>query len=176
MGKERDRAIAIVAATMGDLVSFWGFKSSTGKIWAQLYLSSKPLAADEIARRSGLSSGAVSMGLSELQKWDVVDKAVVAGARKRHYQAETDVWGVVRRIIRERELRLIDKARNRFREATELLESVADPDEEDLHALKRLRGLQKLTEIGYTLVETFGKVGRFTLEPIRGALSLGLGR
>jgi hypothetical protein len=41
-------------------------------------------------------------------------------------------------------VRLIDKAKRRFKEAADLLESIEDPDEDDLHALKRLRGLQKL--------------------------------
>ena len=171
MGTKRDRAIDIAAATMGDLVDFWGFKSSMGKIWKLLYLSTRPLSADEICDRTGLSSRAVSMGLTELQKCGIAEKAVVSGARKRHYQAETDVWGIVRRIFAERELRLIAKARDRFREAAELIESIESPNKEDLHALNRLRGLQKLAEIGHSLVETFAKVGMFTLEPIRGALS-----
>jgi DNA-binding transcriptional regulator GbsR (MarR family) len=173
MNAKRDRAIDIAAATMADLMDFWGFKSSMGRIWTLLYLSRRPLPADEISTRTGLSSGAVSMGLAELQQWGIAEKAVVSGERKRHYQAETDVWGIVRRIFRERELRLIDKAKRRFKEAADLLESIEDPDEDDLHALKRLRGLQKLATIGYSLVETFGKVGMFTLEPIRGALSRG---
>lgn len=171
MSKKRDRAIDIAAATMGDLVDFWGFKSSMGKIWTLLYLSTRPLSANEIAERTGLSSGAVSMGLNDLIQWGIAERAVVSGARKRHFQAETDVWGIVRRIFRERELRVIGKARDRFREAIDLLEGVEDADDDDRFALERLRGLLKLADIGYSLVENFAKVGMFTLEPIRGALS-----
>lgn len=156
---------------MGDLVGFWGFKSSMGKIWTLLYLSTLPLDAEAIAERTGLSAGAVSMGLSELQQWGIAERAMVPGARKRHYQAETDVWGIVRRIFRERELRLIGKARSRFAEAIALMDSIEDPDDDDRHALERLRGLLALAGIGYSLVEQFAKVGLFTLEPIRGALS-----
>lgn len=156
---------------MGDLVSFWGFKNSTGRIWTLLYLSTVPLPADVIAERTGLSSGAVSMGLSELQRWGVADRAVLTSERKRHYQAETDIWGVVKRIFRERELRLVGKARTRFQEAIDLLESVEDPTEDDLHALERLRGLRGLASVGYKMIETFATVGTLTLEPIRGVLS-----
>lgn len=156
---------------MGDLVSFWGFKNSTGRIWTLLYLSTVPLPADAIAERTGLSSGAVSMGLSELQRWGVADRATVPGERKRHYQAETDIWGVVKRIFRERELRLVGKARTRFQEAIDLLESVEAPTEDDLHALERLRGLLGLAGVGYKMIETFATVGTLTLEPIRGVLS-----
>ena len=39
------RAIGLVSETMGELVEFWGFKASMGRIWACLYLSSQPLTA-----------------------------------------------------------------------------------------------------------------------------------
>lgn len=171
MSTPRHRAIQIAGATMGDLVSFWGFKSSTGRIWALLYLSTAPLPADAIAEQTGLSTGAVSMGLKELQRWGVADRAMLPGVRKRHYQAETDIWGVVRRIFRERELRMVDKARFRFQEAIDLLEAVEDPTEDDLHALARLRGLLGLAMLGYSMIETFARVGTLSLEPIRGVLS-----
>lgn len=171
MSEKRARAILIAGATMGDLVAFWGFKGSMGKIWTLLYLSTDPLDADVIAERTGLSAGAVSMGLADLQQWGIAERAMMPNARKRHYRAETDVWGIVRRIFRERELRLIGKARDRFAEAIALLDDIEDPDEEDRHAIARLRGLLALTGIGYSLVEQFAKVGMFTLEPIRGALS-----
>lgn len=158
---------------MGDLVDFWGFKSSTGRIWTLLYLSTAPLSADEIAERTGLSTGAVSMGLTELERWGVADRAVLPGVRKRHYRAETDIWGVVRRIFRERELRLVGKARDRFQEAIDLLEAIEEPTEEDRHALERLRGLLGLATLGYSMIETFAKVGTLSLEPIRGVLSRG---
>lgn len=156
---------------MGDLVAFWGFKSSTGRIWTLLYCSIGPLSADEIVERTGLSTGAVSMGLAELQRWGVADRAVLPGVRKRHYQAETDIWGVVRRIFRERELRLVGKARDRFKEAIALLEAIEDPSEEDLHALARLKGLLGLANVGYSMIETFARVGMLSLDPIRGVLS-----
>lgn len=171
MTSKRERAIAIAGATMGDLVAFWGFKSSMGKIWTLLYLSTEPLTAPDIAERTGLSAGAVSMGLNDLLQWGIAEKVVVPGARPKHYAAETDVWGIVRRIVRERELRLIGKSRERFREAIALLESIEGADDDDRFALERLRGLLGLAEIGYSLVETFAKVGMLSLEPIRGALS-----
>ncbi|MEZ4316847.1 MAG: ArsR family transcriptional regulator [Myxococcota bacterium] len=171
MSTKRERAILIAGDTMGDLVAFWGFKSSMGRIWTLLYLSTEPLSASEIAERTGLSSGAVSMGLSDLLQWGIAEKVAVSGARAKHYTAETDVWGIVRRIVRERELRLVGKSRERFREAIALLESIEDADDHDRFAIERLRGLLGLAEIGYSLVETFARVGMLSLEPIRGALS-----
>src|SRR6476619_6269176 len=118
----RQRAVDLAAETMGELMAFWGFKASMGRIWTLLYLSPEALPADVIAERTQLSAGAVSMALAELQQWGIVDRAVQHGERKRHFKAETDVWGIVRRIIRERELRLVGRSVQRFSEAVELLE------------------------------------------------------
>ena len=170
----RARAVGLAAETMGELVSFWGFKTSMGRIWTLLYLSSAPLPADVIAERTGLSSGAVSMALSELGQWGLVHRAATPDNRKRHYAADTDVWGIVRRIVRERELRLVGRAVERFGEAIEALEEARreHPDDEELlFMLARLRGLHDLARIGYRMVERFAEVGKLSLLPIRGRLS-----
>ena len=170
----RQRAVGLAADTMGEIVAFWGFKASMGRIWTLLYLSSDPLPADVIAKRTQLSAGAVSMALHDLLQWGIADRAMVPGARKRHYRAETDVWAIVRRIIRQRELRLVGRAVERFSEAVRVLEDSlgnhpGDPSTQFM--LQRLRGLLQLARIGYKLVEGFADVGTFTLDPIRGALS-----
>ncbi len=170
----RQRAVDLAAETMGELIAFWGFKASMGRIWTLLYLSPIPLPADEIASRTQLSTGAVSMALAELQQWGIAERAVQAGARKRHYRAETDVWGIVRRIIRQRELRLVGRSVARFSEAVDVLEERLAEDPNDSEAsfmLSRLRGLLSLARIGYQLVESFAEFGMFTLDPIRGALN-----
>lgn len=169
----RQRAIDLAAETMGELIAFWGFKASMGRIWTLLYLSAAPLSADVIAERTQLSAGAVSMALAELQQWGIVDRAIRHGERKRHFRAETDVWGIVRRIIRERELRLVGRSVQRFSEAVRILEELLERDPDDAEAafmLGRLRGLLGLAQTGYHLVESFAEAGLFTLDPIRGAL------
>jgi DNA-binding transcriptional regulator GbsR (MarR family) len=168
----RQRALELAADTMGELIAFWGFKQSMGRIWTLLYLSSAPLSATEIAARTGLSSGAVSMALQELQQWGLVERAATGG-RTRLFRAETDVWGVVRRIVRERELRLVGRSVARFEEGVRALEASLRDHPDDAEAefvLGRLRGLLGLARIGYGLVGAFAEFGRFTLDPIRGAL------
>ncbi len=170
----RQRAIDLAAETMGELMAFWGFKASMGRIWTLLYLSSRPLPADVIAERTRLSTGAVSMALAELQQWGIAERAMLPGERKRHYRAETDVWGIVRRIVRERELRLVGRSVQRFTEAVQILEqslSEYPDDHEAAFMVRRLQGLLSLARIGYRLVESFAEVGLFTLDPIRGALN-----
>jgi DNA-binding transcriptional regulator GbsR (MarR family) len=170
----RQQAIDLAAETMAELIEFWGFKSSMGRIWTLLYLSPEALPADVIAERTGLSAGAVSMALTDLLQWGIVDRAPAPTERKRHYQAETDVWAIVRRVIRERELRLVGRAIQRFSAALAVLREAqrAQPaDAEIAFMIGRLEGLLSLARVGHTMVEGFADVGRFTLDPIRGLLS-----
>ena len=81
----RERAIGLVADAVGELMRFWNFKPSLGRIWAILYLSQAPLDAEEIEARSGLSTGNVSMSLQELLRWGVVKRVsshAAAGASR----------------------------------------------------------------------------------------------
>ncbi len=170
----RQQAVDLAGETMAELIGFWGFKGSMGRIWTLLYLSRRPMSADEIGDRTGLSSGAVSMAVSEMLQWGIVERAPLPPDRRKHYQAETDVWELVRRIVRDRELRLVARAVQRFEAAVAVLEEalVDSPgDPEILFMLERLHGLLALTRTGYSLVESFASVGWFSLDPIRGALS-----
>jgi DNA-binding transcriptional regulator GbsR (MarR family) len=170
----RQQATGLVAEMMGELVEFWGFKASMGRVWATLYLSVEPLPADQVAELTGLSAGAVSMALSELAQWGLVERVHVDGERRRYYQADTDVWEVIRRIVRERELRLVARAIEHFGRALVLLEAAreADPDNPEIdRVIQRVRGLLALAKTGYSLVEKLADVGAFTLGPIRGTLA-----
>ena len=95
-----------VADAVGALIEGWGFKRNMGRMWAVLYLEDHPLSAADLGERLGLSTGAVSMLLTELQQWGVVKKAWVVGERREHYEAETSIWKMVSRVFRERELQL----------------------------------------------------------------------
>ena len=169
----RWRAIAVAGDMMGEIVSFWGFKASMGRIWTLLYLSDHSFPADVIADKTQLSAGAVSMALAELVQWGLITRDPTPQERKRHYRAETDVWAVIRRIFRERELRLVGRAVRQFESALATLEqakrqSPKDPEMDIV--IGRLKGLLELTRIGYRLVERFADIGKFSLLPIRGTL------
>ena len=117
------RAILLVADTVGELMAFWNFKPSMGRVWSVLYLSRESLSAEQIEEATGLSTGAVSMTIQELLQWGVVKKALATGERRRRFEAETDIAGLVTRVFRERELRLVDQSIARLEEALGLLDA-----------------------------------------------------
>jgi DNA-binding transcriptional regulator GbsR (MarR family) len=173
-GDAHTRAIALAAETMSEIVAFWGFKPSLGRIWSLLYLAGRPLSADEIAEHTGMSTGAVSMAINELLQWEIIVRASVPGDRKRHYTAETDVLGMIRRIIEQRELRMVGRAVGRFEEALALVEQarLERPDDRELVVVaERLRGLLVLARVGYGLVDGLARRGILSLLPIRGQLA-----
>ena len=100
------KARALVAEAVGDIMGFWNFKPSMGRVWTCLYLSPRSLTSAEIVENTGLSVGSVSMTLADLRSWGVVKDSGRSGGR-RAFQAETDIVKMITRVFQERELGLV---------------------------------------------------------------------
>lgn len=94
----------IVSDAIGRLMVLWGFKRNMGRVWTLLYLSNEPLTAIVLRERLQLSAGAISMTLNELARWGVVHKVFRQGDRHDYYEAESSLWKMISRVLREREL------------------------------------------------------------------------
>lgn len=147
-----DPAVLKVADAVGALIEAWGFKRNMGRMWAVLYLENHPLNATDLGERLGLSTGSVSMLLTELQEWGAIKKAWVVGERKEHYEAETSIWKMVSRVFRERELQWIKSASDSFEAANKELE--AGPDARAQLIAERVAGLVQLAQVGSHLLES----------------------
>ncbi len=153
MSAAPDRAAVLkVADAVGALIESWGFKRNMGRMWAVLYLEDHPLNAAELGERLGLSTGAVSMLLTELQEWGAIKKAWVVGERREHYEAETSIWKMVSRVFRERELQWIRAAHEAFASARDALAPGAD--DRAAFIAGRVEGLTQLAEVGAHLLES----------------------
>jgi hypothetical protein len=156
-------------------MAFWNFKPSMGRVWSVLYLSRESLSAEQIEEATGLSTGAVSMTIQELLQWGVVKKALATGERRRRFEAETDIAGLVTRVFRERELRLVDQSIARLEEALGLLDAGvgANPGRliENRFLAGRVRSLLDLARAGRRILDGLVRAGAVDLSSIRGALS-----
>ena len=92
----------------GEMGTQWGVNRSVSQIHALLYLSDRPLPADDIVEALGLARSNVSTGLKELQGYGIVRRAHMSGDRRDHFVAETDLWDMLMRIAAERKKREID--------------------------------------------------------------------
>ncbi len=94
----------------GDMGQQWGVNRSIAQIHALLYISERPLPADVISDSLGIARSNVSNSLKELMSYKIVQRVPVAGERRDHFTAETDVWELARRIAAVRKAREIDPA------------------------------------------------------------------
>ncbi|MCP1470739.1 DNA-binding transcriptional regulator GbsR (MarR family) [Sphingobium sp. OAS761] len=92
----------------GEMGTQWGVNRSVSQVHAMLYLSDRPLPADEIVDQLGLARSNVSTALKELQGYQIVRRVHMEGDRRDHFVAELDLWEMLTRIVAERKRREID--------------------------------------------------------------------
>ena len=94
----------------GDMGGQWGVNRSVAQIQALLYLSDRPLTAEDIAESLAMARSNVSNSLRELQGWKLIRRVPMLGDRRDHYEAEADLWQILSRIAQGRKEREIDPA------------------------------------------------------------------
>ena len=82
----------------GEMGGRWGINRTVGQIYALIFLSDRPLHADEITKALDVSRSNVSMGLKELDGWRLVRKRHLPGDRRDHFEAPDDLWQIVRTL------------------------------------------------------------------------------
>lgn len=126
----------------GEMGSRWGINRTVGQIYALLFVSPEPLCADEIVDALGVSRSNVSMGLKELQAWNLVRLQHKPGDRRDYFSAPEDVVTILRTLAEERKKREFDPTLTLLRET--LMEAPASPLER--HAQARMRAMHDLME------------------------------
>ena len=125
----------------GEMGSRWGINRTVGQIYALLFLSSEPLNAETITGALGISRSNTSMGLKELQSWNLVRLKHVQGDRRDYFTTPEDLWEIVRTLVAERKKREIDPTLSKLRE----LEMQAPAGDD--YAEARIAELRELIEM-----------------------------
>lgn len=92
----------------GEMGSQWGVNRSVAQIHGLLYLSDRPLNAEDIVDQLGIARSNFSNGIRELQSYGIVRRVHLEGDRRDHFVAEHDLWELLMRITSERKRREID--------------------------------------------------------------------
>ena len=100
----------------GEMGARWGVNRTVGQIYAVLFLSARPLNADELVETLGFSRSNVSMGLKELQSWRLVRLQHLPNDRRDYFSTPDDLWEIVRTLIDQRKAREIDPTLSLLRE------------------------------------------------------------
>jgi DNA-binding transcriptional regulator GbsR (MarR family) len=143
----------LAADAVGDVIEHWGFRKALGRVWVVLYLAGEPLPALVLQERLQMSAGATSMALNELQEWSVVRRVWRPGERREFFEAETDLWKMISKVVSERERFLIASVRERLGRAADLLD--AQRSASARQAAARVRQLLSFANIAEAIIESF---------------------
>lgn len=94
----------------GEMGGQWGVNRSVAQIHALLYVSDRPMNAEEISDKLLIARSNTSNSLKELLGWKIIRRVPVMGDRRDHYEAEVDLWQMLTRIAQGRKEREIDPA------------------------------------------------------------------
>lgn len=124
----------------GEMGSRWGINRTVGQIYALLYISEKPLNADEICEALGFSRSNVSMGMKELDAWQLIRLKHLPNDRRDHFTTPDDVWEIVRTLVEQRRKREIEPTLSMLRDTllehpTSAEEKYAQSKMEEMHDL-----------------------------------------
>lgn len=92
----------------GEMGSRWGVNRTVAQTHALLFLSARPLCAEEIAEILVVARSNVSTSLRELVNLRLVRVAHKVGDRRDHFETGKDVWELFRTVVRERKAREFD--------------------------------------------------------------------
>lgn len=92
----------------GEMGSRWGISRTVGQIYAVLFVSPEPMNADRIVAALGVSRSNVSMGLKELQAWNLVQLKHLPDDRRDYFTTPEDIWEILRILAEQRKKREID--------------------------------------------------------------------
>ena len=152
----------------GEMGSRWGFNRTVGQILALLVISDTPVCADDLVEALHISRGNVSMGLKELQSWQLAKREHLPGDRKEYYVAAGNVWDMATRVLEERRKRELEPTLSMLRT---LLMETQDVDGED-HATKQISEMHDLLEL---LSKWSTDLQKLNPENLRSLMKLGAG-
>lgn len=122
----------------GEMGTRWGINRTVAQIHALLYISPKPLNAEEIAETLGVARSNVSTSLRELQAWGIVKLVHALGDKRDHFASMKDVWEMFRVVLDERKKREIDPT---LRLLDECIAEAKASKESDAYTQERLQTL-----------------------------------
>ena len=127
----------------GEMGARWGINRTVAQVHALLFLSPKPLNAEELTETLSVARSNVSNSIRELQGWGIVKLVHVMGDRRDHFESMKDPWEMFRVVLDERKKREIDPTLVMLRDALTELDA---EKQNDAYTAERLRSLQDFFE------------------------------
>ena len=136
----------------GEMGTRWGINRTVAQIHALLYISPRPLNADDLVETLGVARSNVSTSLKELQGWGIVKRVHVLGDKRDHFESMKDMWEMFRVVLDERKKREIDPTMRMLHECIVEAEKDKDTDEFTEQKLRDLHNFFGTTTAWYVQV------------------------
>ena len=134
----------------GEMGARWGINRTVAQVHALLFLSPRPLNAEEIVNALGVARSNVSTSLRDLQSWGIVKVVHLLGDRRDYFESMKDVWEMFRIIVEERKKREADPVLTMLREA---VVEAKKPGAADAYTRERLGDMLQFFELMAAWVE-----------------------
>ncbi|HZD52014.1 MAG TPA: MarR family transcriptional regulator [Woeseiaceae bacterium] len=153
----------------GEMGTRWGTNRTVAQIQALLYLSPRPLRADEIVDLLSVARSNVSTSIRELQAYGLVKMTHILGDRRDYFESLHDVWELFRVIIAQRKQRELNPTLSMLRKCAE---DVAAENQTDEITKERIRNMLRFVETTSEWYEHIQSVPTSTLQKL---MKLGAG-
>jgi DNA-binding transcriptional regulator GbsR (MarR family) len=154
----------------GEMGARWGINRTVAQIHALLYISGRPLSAEEIAATLSVARSNVSTSLRELQGWGIVRVTHQLGDRRDYFESMQDVWAMFHVILEERKRREVDPTIGVLRECVAALEKGPDRDPEMRRRIGDLLDFLETMEAAYQEVRGLSMVDLRRFLKLRGGV------
>jgi len=144
-----------LANHIGQFMRYWGFKSSYGAIWTHIYLAKEPVSTTYLIEKLQISKALVSLSLKELLLYELIEVSHKGSGGVQYYKAVEDVVSAIKKVIREREKRLISRIGSCASSLLDLSEE--ELSESNVDPLK-VKSLSKMTSFADNLLKMILKL------------------
>jgi len=112
----------------GEMGTRWGTNRTVAQVQALLYLSPRPLCAEEIVDALSVARSNVSTSIRELQSYGIVRMTHVLGDRRDYFESLHDVWELFRVIMAQRKQRELNPTLTMLRQCAEEVDQEPETD------------------------------------------------
>ncbi|TLD72619.1 MarR family transcriptional regulator [Phragmitibacter flavus] len=148
----------------GEMGMRWGINRTLAQIHALLFLSERPLNAEEICTALQLARSNVSVALRELQGWGIVKLVHLPGDRRDHFESMKDVFEMFRVIMNERRRREIDPTLALINDClTDDGKPQTHPQPDEAHVRAQLESMKEFFEITLNFAGQLDRMSTKTL-------------
>ena len=147
----------------GEMGARWGTNRTVAQIQALLYLSPKPLRADQIVDLLSVARSNVSTSIRELQSYGLVRMIHLLGDRRDYFESIDDVWELFRVIIEQRKQRELNPTLTMLRQCVSEVEQESQTND---ITKERIRNMLEFIDSTNTWYEKIRSISTSTLQKL----------